>query len=99
MNIDFTTLALVSVLTTLATECVKKLFDKANKDYVSNIIATVMALVISAFLTVIKPLVIEQVAFSPALVYNWIVMAFFGVLTAMLGFDKVEQTIRKLGNK
>ena len=96
MDVDFSTLAIVSVLTTLSTEGIKTLLKRQDMNYISNIIAAVMAVVIAAVLTVVKPLVVEGVPFSPILLYNWIVMAFFGVLCATLSFDKIKQVLDKI---
>ena len=96
MNIDFEILAIISVLTTLTTEAIKKLMDKASVNYISNIIASIVSVVLSVVLVIIRPIVIDGVPFSPQLIYNGIVMAFFGVLSACLSFDKIKQVIEKL---
>ena len=96
MNVDFSTLAIISVLTTLATEAIKILMNKANKEYVSNIIAAIVSVVISLVITVIRPMVMNGVPLSPALIYTGIVMAFFGVLCSTLTFDKIKQALDKL---
>lgn len=96
MNLDFTTLAIISVLTTLSTECIKELFKKAKVSYVSNVIAAIMAVILSTFLMIIRPVVVDQTHFSPAMVYNAIEMAFFAVLCATLSFDKIKQAIVKI---
>ncbi len=96
MNIDFQTLAVISVLTTLVTECVKILMNKADKNYVSNIIAAIVAVVLSMVVVVIYPMIYAGAELTVQLMFSGLVMAFFGVLTATLGFDKVKQTIDKI---
>ena len=98
MNIDFTTLALISVLTTLTTEAIKKLMDKADFNYVSNIIAVIVSVILSAVIVVIKPIITEGAAFTPVLAYNGIVMAFLAVLASMLTFDKIVQSLKGLND-
>ena len=95
MNVDFQTLAIVSVLTTLTTECIKKLLEKSGFNYVSNVVAAIVSVVISGAITIVRPMVVEGVQFSAVLVYNGIVMAFFGVLSACLSYDKVKQIVEK----
>ena len=96
MNIDFELLAIISVLTTLTTEAIKKLMDKTSVNYVSNIIATIVSVVLSIVLVIVRPIIMDGVPFTPQLVYSGIVMAFFGALAAMLGWDKLIQTIKQL---
>lgn len=96
MNVDFQTLAIVSVLTTLTTECIKKLLEKSGFNYVSNVVAAIVSVVISGAITIVRPMVVEGVQFSAALVYNGIVMAFFGVLCATLSYQTVMDTLNKL---
>ena len=96
MDVDFTMLAIISVLTTLSTECVKKLLNKNDVDYVSNIIAVIMAVIISVMLIVIRPIAMDGVAFTAELAYNGIAMAFFGALAATVEYDKLIQTLSKL---
>lgn len=94
--VNFELLAYISVMTTLTTECIKKLLNKADMNYISNIIAAVSSLVISGVICVIYPVVMLNASISPQLIFKWLVMAFFAVLAAMLGFDKIVQTIAKL---
>ena len=96
MNIDFTTLAIVSVLTTLSTECIKILMNKNDMNYVSNIIASIMSAIISFVIVIVRPLVMGTATLNAELIYNGISVAFFGVLMATLSFDKVKQAIEKI---
>lgn len=98
MRVDFQTLAIVSVLTTLTTECIKKLLEKSGFNYASNVVAAIVSVVISGAITIVRPMVVEGVQFSAALVYNGIVMAFFGVLSATLSFDKLKQSLMQLND-
>lgn len=95
MNIDLTILAIISVLTTLTTECIKKLMDKADANYISNIIAAIVSVVLSIVIVIVRPIVFGEAVFSAELVYKCVVMAFFGVLCATLSFDKIKQIIEK----
>ena len=95
MNIDLTLLAIISVLTTLTTECIKKFMDKADVNYISNIIAAIVSVVLSIVIVIVRPIVFGETTFSAELIYKCVVMAFFGVLSACLSFDKVKQIIEK----
>ena len=93
MNVDLQTLAIVCVLTTTTTECIKDLCKKLRVEYESNIIAMIISVVLSAFLIIVKPLLIDGAVISAAMVYNFIVMAFFGMLAANLGYDKLKELV------
>ena len=92
MQFFVTGLLLVSATIGLVTEAAKKILDDLNKTYRSNILAGIVSLVVStaacvgyilyiggAFTT---PVIVEIVAFVVA---SW--------LCAMVGYDKVIQTI------
>lgn len=94
--INFEILALISVLTTLSTECVKKLLDKGNKDYASNIIAVICSIVISGVICVVYPVIMNGAVIDAQLIFKAVVMAFFAVLCATLTFDKVVQALKQI---
>lgn len=94
--VNFQILALISVLTTLTTECVKTLFKKLDKDYISNIIASIAAVVISGVICIAYPVIMQGASLTPQLVFRAVIMAFFGILCATLTFDKVVQALKKL---
>lgn len=96
MNVDLQTLAIISGLTAITTECIKNMLRTLDKPYISNIIAAVVAAVLSLVIVVVKPVVVDGAYFGAEILFNGLVMAFLSVLTANLGFDKVVQTIEKL---
>lgn len=96
MNVDFQTLAIISILTALATECIKNLCRTAMIGYVSNIIASVISVILSAAIMIVRPVLVDKVPLSGQLVFDGITMAFFGVLCATLSFDKVKQALNRL---
>lgn len=89
-------LALISVLTTLTTECIKTFLKKAEKPYVSNIIAAVVSVVLSGVICVIYPVIMQGAILSPQLIFMGVIMAFFGVLCATLSYEKVIEALEKL---
>lgn len=94
--INFQILALISVLTTLTTECVKTFCKKADKPYVSNIIATISAVIISGVCCVAYPVIMKQAELNAQLIFQAVIMAFFSILCATLTFDKVKQALEQL---
>lgn len=94
--VNFETLALIAVLTSLSTEAIKILCDKANVDYVSNLIAASMSVILSAAVVVIIPAVTGKTAITAELITQGVVMAFFAVLASMLGYDKILQSIKQI---
>lgn len=93
--VDLQTLAMISVLTTLATQAIKTMFDKGGFNYVSNIIAAVMSVIISAFVVVVYPWV-NGVPITSQIIYSGVATAFCSMLIAELGYDKVIDTLKEL---
>ena len=96
MDVNFQALAIISVLTALTTECIKTLCKKSMINYVSNIIAAIVSVILSSVMMIVKPVLVDGVPLSGQLIYNGVVMAFFGVLCATLSFDKVKQALDRL---
>ena len=94
--VNFQILALISVLTTLTTECIKTFFKKMETPYISNIIAAIVSVVLSIFVCIIYPMVMTGAEFSTQMVLKAVIMAFFGVLCATLSYDKVIEALKKL---
>lgn len=94
--VNWEVLALISVLTTLTTECIKTLFKKLDKDYISNIIAVVVAVILSAVICIAYPVIMQGVVVDAQLIFKAIIMAFFAVLCSTLTFDKVVQALRQI---
>lgn len=94
--INFEILALISVLTTLTTECIKTFMKKADMGYVSNIIAVICSVIISGVICIIYPVIMQGAVVDAQLIFKAVVMAFFGVLCATLGYDKVMQALKQL---
>ena len=89
-------LAIISVLTTLTTECIKTFCKKTETAYFSNIIAAVVSIVISTVVCVIYPMIMNGVVLSAKLIFEGLVMAFFSVLCATLSYQKVIEALEQL---
>ena len=94
--VNFQILALISVLTTLTTECIKTFYKKADKSYVSNIIATISAVIISGVCCVAYPVIMKQAELNAQLIFQAVIMAFFSILCATLSYQKVKEALEQL---
>lgn len=94
--VNFQILALISVLTTLTTECVKTFYKKADKPYISNIIATISAVIISGVCCVAYPVIMKQAELNAQLIFQAVIMAFFSILCATLSYQKVREALEQL---
>ena len=97
MPISFmaTGLLIVSLLTNLTVEGIKKLLDSANKTYSSNILAAVLSMIIAIAVCVIY-LIMNDVTFSLKIGVEVIILMYLGFLVSTVGYDKVIQTIKQI---
>ena len=90
-----TGLLIVSLLTNLTVEGIKKLLDSANKTYSSNILAAVLSMIIAIAVCVIY-LIMNDVTFSLKIGVEVIILMYLGFLVSTVGYDKVIQTIKQI---
>ena len=88
-------LAIISAFTTLATEGLKKLLDANDCTYNSNILAGIVAIVLSAAYG-IGYTIISGATITAALIIYYVCMCFLSWLCAMVGYDKVKQAITQI---
>jgi hypothetical protein len=81
-------LMIVSTLTSLVTEAVKKILVESNKTYRANTLAGIVAAVLSAFVGV-GYVVFSGIEFTSQVVVCIIAMVFMSWLCSMVGYDKV----------
>lgn len=81
-------LMIVSTLTGLVTEAIKKIVSERNVEYRPNTIAGIVAAVLSAGIG-IGYTVFMQMAFNPQIIVCIVALTFMGWLCAMVGYDKV----------
>ena len=89
-------LAVISVLTSLSVEGIKKILDEQGKKYSSNILAVVVALaitVIGSFMYIIY----MSIPVTMQVIVVIIALAFLSFLAATVGYDKLTQALRQLG--
>lgn len=87
-EIFLTGLMVVSALTGLVTEAVKKILDEHEKKYFSNTLAGIIAAVLS-LLVGIGYMVLNSIAFSAQIVVCIIALILLSWLCSMVGYDKV----------
>lgn len=97
MPISFMTTALlaVSLLTNLTVEGIKKLLDRTNAKYSSNVLAAILSTILSGAVCVIY-LVMNDIGFSVKIGVEIAVLMYLGFLVSTVGYDKVIQTLKQL---
>ena len=95
VSLFVTLLTIFSTVTGVATEAVKKLLNENNVKYATNSLAFIIACIVGISGTAIY-YVLYSVAFTPI---NIVFMFLMGIATsmgAMVGYDKVIQTVKQL---
>lgn len=97
MPISFMTTALlvVSLLTNLTVEGIKKLLDGTNAKYSSNVLAAILSTILSGAVCAIY-LIMNDIGFSVKIGVEIVVLMYLGFLVATVGYDKVIQTLKQL---
>lgn len=97
MQVVFMLLALTSALTTLTTEAVKKSIPETTA-YSKNILAGIVAIVIGIAVSVGYCVLTKTPATSEVIVYA-ICLVGLSWICAMVGYDKVVQTLTQVKDK
>ena len=97
MPITFLTTALliVSTVTNVTVEAIKKLLNKTDANYSSNLLAAITSVVV-AFAVSGGYLIMNDIAFSAKVGVEIVVLMYLSFLTATVGYDKVVQMIKQL---
>ena len=90
-----TALLIVSLVTNLTVEGIKKLLDKKSVDYSSNVMAAVTAVVISVALSA-GYLIYTETMLNAQIGVELIALAYLSFLVATNGYDKVIQAIKQI---
>lgn len=88
-------LLVVASLTGLFTEAIKKQLDEYNKNYHSNMLAGMVSVGVGVFLC-IGYIIYSGLSITPMLIVSCIALIILGWLAAMVGYDKVVQTLSQL---
>jgi predicted histidine transporter YuiF (NhaC family) len=93
MPISFLTTAplIVSVITNLTVEGIKKLLDGTKVKYSSNVLAAILSVLIACAVSVIY-LIMTDTVFTMKIV----VLMYLGFLISTVGYDKVIQMLKQI---
>lgn len=97
MPISFLTTALliVSIITNLTVEGLKKLLDETKVKYSSNVLAAILSVIIACVICIIY-LVMTDTVFNLKIGVEIGVLMYLGFLVSTVGYDKVIQTIKQI---
>lgn len=97
MPINFLTTALliVSVITNLTVEGIKKLLDRTKVKYSSNVLAAVLSVLIACAVSVIY-LIMTDTIFTMKIGVEIVVLMYLGFLISTVGYDKVIQMLKQI---
>ena len=97
MQVDVFILGLLicSTFTGLLTEAVKKILDEHKVNYYANTLAGICAVIVAVLIGA-GYLVISAVPITASVVVMWIALVILSWMCAMVGYDKVIQTIEQL---
>ena len=90
-----TALVMVSVITSLMTEAIKKLLDEAGKEYKPNILAVIISAIVSV-MTIVGYVLYTGMAFTVQVAVVGVALIVLSFLCATVGYDKVMQTIAQI---
>lgn len=97
MPISFLTTALliVSVITNLTVEGIKKLLDGTKVKYSSNVLAAILSVLIACAVSVIY-LIMTDTVFTMKIGVEIVVLMYLGFLISTVGYDKVIQMLKQI---
>lgn len=81
-----------SSMTGLATEAIKKIFAEHSKNYYANTLAGIVSVILSVAIGV-GYMMISGISFTSQSIIYLVALVFISWLCAMVGYDKVVQTI------
>jgi hypothetical protein len=86
---------ILSVVTNLTVEGIKKLLDGTTVKYSSNVLAAVSSVIIACAVCVIY-IIMNDIVFSLKIGVEIVILMYFGFLTSTVGYDKVVQMIKQI---
>lgn len=95
LEIFLAMLLMISLLTGLTVEGVKKILDEVKINYKSNVLAGIIAIVLAIAVAVAYLILIDAIFTAKIAVYL-VALMFLSWLCAMIGYDKVVQTLSQL---
>ena len=98
IQVFMTGLVVMSAIVGLVTEAVKKILSEFNVKYYANTLAGIVSMVLSTAIGVCY-IVVTGSAFTAQVIVGIITFVFMSWLCAMVGYDKVIQTIAQFKNE
>ena len=100
MSISFLTTALliVSVITNLTVEGIKKMLKGTKVKYSSNILAAILSILFACAVSVFY-LIMTDTVFTMKIGVEIIVLMYLGFLVSTVGYDKVFQILKQIQNR
>ena len=98
VTLFITIVTVAAMVASLLTEAIKKAYENAKKEYSANLIALVNAIVVGCGGTAVSYMLLA----IPWTVNNIICLILMGIavwIGAMIGYDKVIQTIQQIATK
>lgn len=92
----FAALAIISALTSLTVEAVKKILNERGVKYSANLLAMIVAIVLTSAICV-SYVLYHEIPFTVQTVIIMIAMVYLSFLSATLGFDKIKQLREQIG--
>lgn len=98
MNGSFVVSALVAiaVFTSLTVEGIKKILDELGKKYSANILAAIVAVILTIAASA-GYIIYTSTPLTPQVLVEAVAMTFLAFLCATVGYDKVVQAIKQIG--
>lgn len=93
-----TLFTIFSTMTGICTECCKKILDDINIVYSTNILALIVASIVGSVGTCIY-YIMYSIPFNLVNIIFIVLMAISNAFGAMVGYDKIIQTIEQLKTK
>ena len=97
MEIFLMLLMAVSIFTGLFTEAVKMCLDSFKVKFASNLLAGVVAVVLSVLVSVAY-ILLAEIAYTDKMMVYLIALILLSWLSAMVGYDKVIQALMQFNN-
>lgn len=97
MPISFMTtgLLIVSLVTNLTVEGIKKLLEGTKVKYSSNVLAAILSVIIACAVCVIY-LIMTDTVFTLKIGVEVVVLMYLGFMVSTVGYDKVVQMIKQI---
>ena len=92
-----TGLLIVSVVTNLTVEGIKKLLNETSIKYSSNVLAAVVSVLLACAISVCY-LIMTDTAFILKIGVEVVVLMYLGFLVSTVGYDKVVQMIMQINS-